>query len=89
MLDSLFLYRINYLSKMIPWKFRKDWFRTDLENWFGKVEKNTDFWKSQKNSAEMAKVTIFFIYFLNTIILRNAGMGELGNFVKNVRITAP
>ncbi len=34
---------------MIPWKFCKDLFKTDLENWFWKEKKNTDFWKSKKN----------------------------------------
>ncbi len=49
MLDSLFfLYHINYLSKMIPWKFRKDWFKTDLENWFWKVYKKYRFLKKSK-----------------------------------------
>jgi hypothetical protein len=55
MLESLFFIPSYYLSNMIPWKFRKDWFSTDLENWFRQFWKKKIFEKVKNNLAEMAK----------------------------------
>jgi hypothetical protein len=62
---------------MIPWKFCKDLLNTDLENWFWKFRKKYRFLKkSKKIRPKWQKWQCFFWYFLNTRVLRKAGMGE-------------
>jgi hypothetical protein len=68
---------------MIPWKFRKNWLNTDLENWFWKFRKNTDFWKSKKKFDPNGKSdNLFFCIFWTLGSLGLQGWVRTGNFVK-------
>ncbi len=89
--ELILLCHLDYLSKMIPWKFCKDLFILTSKISFEKIWKNTDFRKSRKKFGQNGwKETNFLNTFSEPSGPKEKREGETSPEIwKKVKITAP